>query len=189
MMMIGTRSSRLHFSCASLYCHPPKPSSASRQKDNASEGGSRTHGTFSPSVPRHECPVGRSLSRAPSHFGGANPCGFCPAWISDLHRPTGPDEPGQSPTRMVSGYSLRLGVLPNPALPTRPADGPQCSKPPSSFRFQPSKRRTGSLDPAYLAAGDCSNSTSFHLSLEDDSAGNARADLDFRDSSVSDLVQ
>jgi hypothetical protein len=40
-------------------------------------------------------------------------------------RAAGPDEPGQSPTRLVSGYALRLGVLPNTAIPPCPARGPQ----------------------------------------------------------------
>ena len=37
----------------------------------------------------------------------------------------GPNEPKQSPTCVVSGYPLRLSVLPNAAIPTRPARGPQ----------------------------------------------------------------
>jgi hypothetical protein len=41
---------------------------------------------------------------------------------------TGPYEPRQSPTRLVSGYSLRLSVLPNTAIPTRPTR-PQCRRP------------------------------------------------------------
>jgi hypothetical protein len=51
---------------------------------------------------------------------------------------------------VVSGYSLRLEVLPNPAIPERPADGPQPPRLPSVSTIQ---RHTGPLDPACLTAG------------------------------------
>ncbi len=44
--------------------------------------GAEAHETLSHRFRAHECPVGRSLSQAPSHLGDANLCGFCLAWIS-----------------------------------------------------------------------------------------------------------
>ena len=61
----------------------------------------------------------------------------------------GPDEPGQSPTRLVSGYSPRLSVVPNAAIPPYPAHAR-----PAIFdrRLLSYPQRTGPLDPACLTA-------------------------------------
>jgi hypothetical protein len=69
---------------------------------------------------RHECPVGRSLSRASSRLGDAYLCGFCFAWISPHFWAPALNEPKQSPTLRVSGCSLRRWVLPNSAIPRVP---------------------------------------------------------------------
>ena len=72
------------------------------------------------------CPVGRSLSRASSSLGLMPTCtDSAPPGLATFSRAAGPDEPGQSPTRLVSGYSHRLSVLPNAAIPPCPVRGPQ----------------------------------------------------------------
>ena len=96
-----------------------------------------------------KCPVGRSLSRASSLFGDANLCGFCFAWISCRFPAAGPNEPKQSPTRVVSRYSFQLSVLPNAAIPASPALMARGLSSVDSATV----RRTGSLDPACLATG------------------------------------
>ena len=65
----------------------------------------------------------------------------------------GPDEPRQSPTRLVSGYSLRLSVLPNTAIPRIPPRGPRSFSIAVFLSVSATQRRTGSLDPACLATG------------------------------------
>jgi hypothetical protein len=122
---------------------------------DASEGGSRTDGTYSLGSVRERrvglCPVGRSLSRASSSLGLMPTCtDSAPPGLATLLKAAGPNEPGQSPTRLVSGYSLRLNVLPNAAIPPCPVRGPQ---PPGCRLFgSTTLRRTGSTDPACLAA-------------------------------------
>jgi hypothetical protein len=73
--------------------------------------GVETHETLSHRFVRHECPVGRSLSRASSRLGDASLCGFCLAWLSPHYWAPALNEPKQSPTGVVSGYALRFSVL------------------------------------------------------------------------------
>ena len=123
---------------------------------DASEGGSRTDGTYSLGSVREcrfgLCPVGRSLSRASSSLGLMPTCtDSAPPGLATPPRAAGPNEPGQSPTRLVSGYSLRLSVLPNATIPPCPVRGPQ----PLGYRLlfgSTTRRRTGSIDPACLTA-------------------------------------
>ncbi len=95
---------------------------------------------------------------------------------------------------MVSGYSLRLGVLPNPAIPARPANGAQPIGLPS---ISATKRRTGPLDPACLATGKYQRSVRSYRDaytfrrkvLQNNPARDARADFEFGDFSVLDLIE
>ena len=124
--------------------------------EDASEGGSRTDGTYSLGSVCERCaglcPVGRSLSRASSSLGLMPTCtDSAPPGLATFLKAAGPDEPGQSPTRLVFGYSLRLSVLPNATIPPCPTRGPQ----PLGYRLlfgSTTPRRTGSIDPACLAA-------------------------------------
>ena len=124
--------------------------------EDASEGGSRADGTYSLGSVRERCaglcPVGRSLSRASSSLGLMPTCtDSAPPGLATFLKAAGPNEPGQSPTRLVFGYSLRLSVLPNAAIPPCPTRGPQ----PLGYRLlfgSTTQRRTGSIDPACLAA-------------------------------------
>jgi len=95
-------------------------------------GRERTDETPSHGFRRFSCPVGRSLFTGTFELRcGANLYGFCLAWISDHQWAAGPFEPKQSPIHMVSGYTLRLSVLPNAAIPAHPACGPQPPRSPS----------------------------------------------------------
>ena len=120
---------------------------------DASEGGSRTDGTYSLDSVRERCaglcPVGRSLSRASSSLGLMPTCtDSAPPGLATHLKAAGPNEPGQSPTQLVSGYSLRLNVLPNAAIPPCPVRGPQ--SPGCRLFGSTTLRRTGSIDPACL---------------------------------------
>lgn len=119
-------------------------------------------------------------------WSGANLYGFCPTWLSDLPWAAGPNELGQSPTWLVSGYSLRLNVLPNAAFPPYPANAARNPRGlPSSFRGQPRYDVLDTLDPACLAAGNCTEITeavyvaASEGAFDSDPAWNARSYFDF----------
>jgi len=59
------------------------------------------------------------------------------------------DEPGHSPSQLVSEYSLPPGVLSNTGVPPCPARVSSLSA--TVFSVQPRKDALGSLDPAHLA--------------------------------------
>jgi hypothetical protein len=83
MMMIKVCSSRLHFSHAWLSCD--QTACAPFRQGRCFRGRERTDGTFSPRFRVCEMP-----RRSVAFMGtfelrcGANLCGFCLAWISDL---------------------------------------------------------------------------------------------------------
>jgi hypothetical protein len=120
--------------------------------------GAETHGTFSRRFRVHECPVGRSLSRASSRFGDAHLCVFCFAWISCRFRLpalTNRNNPlrawfpgipfGRLDTATASRHWVSFRTPPSPRIPLGVR---------KSLKLAATVRRTGPLDPACLAAGN-----------------------------------
>ena len=97
--------------------------------------GAETHGTYSQRFRSLNAPSVGLLSTGAFELRTAPACtDSAPPGLATPCRAAGPNEPGQSPTRLVSGYSLRLSVLPNAAIPPHPERGPQLFRLPSSFR-------------------------------------------------------
>src|SRR5262245_39925117 len=114
--------------------------------------GAETHGTFSQRFRSLNAPSVGLLSTGVFELRTTPACrDSAPPGLA-TSRAAGPDEPGQSPTRLVSGCTHRLSVLSERCHPAVSRVRPVAFSATVFFSVSTTPRRTGSLDPACLAA-------------------------------------